>query len=62
MEEILEELKIVRRELLNLRNDVLYVQHVMTKLEKKLDKLSEPKKPQENLENLYGSNTTIEKF
>jgi hypothetical protein len=62
MEEILEELKIVRRELLNLRNDVLYVQHVMTKLEKKLDKLSEPKKPQENLENLYGSNTTIEKL
>jgi hypothetical protein len=34
----------------------------MTKLEKKLDKLSEPKKPQENLENLYGSNTTIEKL
>ena len=62
MEAILEELKIVRRELLNLRNDVLYIQHAMTKLEKKLDKLSEPKQTQENLENLYGPNTRIEKF
>ena len=62
MQEILDEIRGIKGELLNLRNDVLYIQHTLNKLEKKLNKPAEPKKEENNLENLYGSNTRIEKF
>jgi|LakMenE01Jun11ns_1017448.scaffolds.fasta_scaffold7919939_2 hypothetical protein len=62
MQEILDEIRSIRSELLNLRNDVLYVQHTLNKLEKKLDKPAEPKFQDNKLENLYGPNTKIEKF
>jgi len=62
MQEILDEIRSIKGELLNLRNDVLYVQHTLNKLEKKLDKPVEPKIQDNKLENLYGPNTKIEKF
>ena len=62
MQEILDEIRGIKGELLNLRNDVLYIQHTLNKLEKKLDKPTEPKQQENKLENLYGSNTRIEKF
>jgi hypothetical protein len=62
MQEILDEIRSIRSELLNLRNDVLYVQHTLNKLEKKLDKPAESKFQDNKLENLYGPNTKIEKF
>lgn len=62
MEEIIKELKNIKGELLNLRNDVLYIQHTLTKFEKKLNTLAEPKQTDKTLENVYGPNTKIEKF
>lgn len=62
MQDIIQELKSIKGELLNLRNDVLYIQHLLTKFEKKIDKLDKPEATEKNIENIYGPNTKIEKF
>lgn len=62
MQDIIQELKSIKGELLNLRNDVLYIQHLLTKFEKKIDKLDKLEATEKNIENIYGPNTKIEKF
>ena len=56
--EILEVLKAIRGEIVMLRNDFLMLRVAVEQIEKEVKK---PKEPQ-NLENMYGSRTHVEKL
>jgi hypothetical protein len=64
--ELLEELRKIRGEVVKMRNDVLISQHVLNILEKKVDKLlaadKQPQTTPTEISQIFGAGTRVEKL